>query len=229
MKICLFSDIHGNKHAFEAALPLILEKKADYNIFLGDICGYYFETIAVWRTLREMPDLIALIGNHDAFFLQFATQGFVPDAYTERYGPALKMLLAHDPVELSVFLDWLEGLSHFHHDPCGRFSCFHGGPNQAALEYIYPDTPLPEAAVPFVFMGHTHCPMAKAGDRSVFCNPGALGQPRHGSKASFAVVEIDEDAWQWNLHPINFDQEALISSLASFEPLPQYLTDILRK
>ena len=39
MKICLFSDIHGNRYAFTVALPQIKKICADINIFLGDIAG----------------------------------------------------------------------------------------------------------------------------------------------------------------------------------------------
>lgn len=229
MKICLLSDIHGNNHSFKAALPLMRNHNAKYTIFLGDICGYYFETIEIWRCLSNIPGLIALSGNHDALFLQFAAQGFVPAAYTEKYGPALSILLEHDPNELQLFLTWLKGLRHFYHDPAGRFSCFHGGPSAPATEYVYPDTPLPDSTVPFVFMGHTHCPMLRQGEGTIFCNPGSLGQPRHGSQASFAIMDLDNSRWQWDVYTVEFDREALIASIASRGALPHYLIDILRR
>lgn len=43
MKICVFSDIHGNGPAFRVAYEMIMSEKADINIFLGDLCGYYFD------------------------------------------------------------------------------------------------------------------------------------------------------------------------------------------
>lgn len=229
MKICLFSDIHGNKIAFDAAVPQMIGTGADLIIFLGDICGYYFEAIKIWRRLRCIPNLIALAGNHDALFLQFVEQGFVPESYTKKYGPALAMLLRNNPDELEPFLNWLRGLRHSYYDPDGLYACFHGGPGEPATEYIYPDTTLPTIDAPFVFMGHTHCPMVRTDGRTIFCNPGSLGQPRHGSSASFAVMEFDDSNWHWDVRKVDFDREALIASFAVYGALPHYLIDILRR
>ena len=229
MRMILISDIHGNKFAFDAALKQMSKIEADYTIFLGDICGYYFDAIDVWRCLQRIPNLIALAGNHDALFLQFVEQGFVPNSYTEKYGPALNMLLKHDPAELDAFLNWLRGLYHFYFDADAQFACFHGGPNAPAIEYIYPDTDLPLIAIPFVFMGHTHCPMIRTNGETIFCNPGSLGQPRHGSFSSFAVMEFDSFGWDCSIHSVVYDREALIASFPPFEALPHYLIDILRR
>ena len=43
MRICVFADIHGNGPAFRIAYDMILSEKAAINIFLGDLCGYYFD------------------------------------------------------------------------------------------------------------------------------------------------------------------------------------------
>ncbi|MFA5093278.1 MAG: metallophosphoesterase, partial [Candidatus Omnitrophota bacterium] len=72
MKLCVFSDIHGNLPAFEAAYPLIINESADVNLFLGDLCGYYFDEVSVWQRLRDVPRLVALRGNHDEMFLRAA-------------------------------------------------------------------------------------------------------------------------------------------------------------
>ena len=229
MKLCVFSDIHGNSSAFEAALPIILAEKADYNIFLGDICGYYFDTLRAWKLLQTIPNLIALAGNHDALFLSYAEQRSVPDAYTEQYGPSMNVLLTQPAEELSGFTQWMRGLSHSYHHADGSFSCFHGGPNQPATEYVYPDSPLPEVSSPVVFMGHTHCPMFRKTEATFFCNPGSVGQPRHGSFPSFAVVDTAREDFQFRIHRIPFDKDGFIGSLAPFAPYPKYLTDILRK
>ena len=49
MKICLFSDIHGNGPAFEAAYTKLMGEQADLNIFLGDLCGYYFDELEILK------------------------------------------------------------------------------------------------------------------------------------------------------------------------------------
>jgi predicted phosphodiesterase len=68
MRICLFSDIHGNGPAVRAAHPMIMSEKADVHVFLGDLCGYYFDQNEIFILLQSIPNLVALKGNHDQFF-----------------------------------------------------------------------------------------------------------------------------------------------------------------
>jgi predicted phosphodiesterase len=56
MKIAVFSDIHANFSAFEAALSLLEDQPVDGYIFLGDLIGYLThprETIARFLALQE--------------------------------------------------------------------------------------------------------------------------------------------------------------------------------
>jgi len=42
MKICIFSDIHGNQYALKAFMREISNYDIDQFIFCGDIFGYYY-------------------------------------------------------------------------------------------------------------------------------------------------------------------------------------------
>jgi diadenosine tetraphosphatase ApaH/serine/threonine PP2A family protein phosphatase len=68
MLIALFSDIHGNREAFEACLDHARRMRAEQFIFLGDYVGYGadpgFIVDAVERLVAE--GAVALLGNHDA-------------------------------------------------------------------------------------------------------------------------------------------------------------------
>src|ERR1700679_390114 len=104
MKICIFGDIHGNFSAFEAALPQIRGEGADLNICLGDICGYYFDEDRIIDSLRQLPSLVVLRGNHDDLFLKVARgDDSLKDSYSERYGPALELFLKKGRSDI---VDW---------------------------------------------------------------------------------------------------------------------------
>ena len=60
MRICLFGDIHGNGPAFRIACKAIVAESADLNIFLGDLCGYYYDQLDIFDMLREIPNLGAI-------------------------------------------------------------------------------------------------------------------------------------------------------------------------
>lgn len=229
MKICLFADIHGNRHAFSEAFPLLKKECADINIFLGDICGYYFEPLPIWGELLSLPNLLAVLGNHDDFLLQCLDNGSVPESYMQKYGPALDILMQGESPEKKEFIQWLRRLKPHYADPGGLFSCCHGAPANALSGYLYPDSPLPDMKENFLFTGHTHYPMQRCNGRAICCNPGSLGQPRQGGNPSYATVEIDGRHFKWRLHQFAYDKDSLLASLRVLPNIPPYLSEILRR
>src|SRR3979411_1555323 len=64
MKIAIVSDIHGNRHAFEAVLDAIEETDCTELWCLGDLVGYGAEPDACVELARRHA-AICLAGNHD--------------------------------------------------------------------------------------------------------------------------------------------------------------------
>jgi len=64
----LFTDIHGNREAFEACLAHAGQHPIDRYVFLGDYVGYGADPGFVVDTVRDFVarGAIALIGNHDS-------------------------------------------------------------------------------------------------------------------------------------------------------------------
>jgi diadenosine tetraphosphatase ApaH/serine/threonine PP2A family protein phosphatase len=65
--IALFSDIHGNREAFEACLADASRRAIGRYVFLGDYVGYGADPCFAVDTVREFVErgAIALVGNHD--------------------------------------------------------------------------------------------------------------------------------------------------------------------
>src|SRR3954465_12804717 len=64
MQVAILSDIHGNRHAFEAVLSDAEDAGADKMWCLGDLVGYGAEPDACVQLARRHA-AICLAGNHD--------------------------------------------------------------------------------------------------------------------------------------------------------------------
>src|SRR5438445_9541445 len=64
MKVAVISDIHGNRHAFEAVLEAIAASDASELWCLGDLVGYGAEPDACVALASEHA-AVCLAGNHD--------------------------------------------------------------------------------------------------------------------------------------------------------------------
>ena len=69
MKICVFSDVHGNSIAWQNMYRK--EKDSvDKFLFLGDIYGYFYDQAAIIKDFMENDNIIAIKGNHDEYYIK---------------------------------------------------------------------------------------------------------------------------------------------------------------
>src|SRR5512139_1594557 len=79
MPILIISDIHANLTALEAVLSEAGELEATW--CLGDLIGYGPDPNQCIQRIRELPNLLCLIGNHDAAALDLIdVSSFNPEA-----------------------------------------------------------------------------------------------------------------------------------------------------
>ena len=209
MKLCVFSDVHGNADVFHNALPLMINEKADAYVCLGDSCGYYFGLETVYQMLNEIPGLIVLKGNHEQMFDE-ACKGNqeARQIYLKRYGPSLEKFLEKKNEEI---ISWISQLPVQYEILSEGAAFFHGSPRKPVEEYIYPDTDLScFSQLPYrlVCLGHTHHRMVRHQGNTLFVNPGSLGQPRDGHWPSYAM--IDTKTLQVVFKDIHFDVRAFM-------------------
>lgn len=226
MRICVFSDIHGNKAAFDAVWNSMRQEDVSAYLFLGDLCGYYPEAYAAYQVMREIPNLFAVIGNHDRMFLDiFDGNLALRKEYRERYGLAMECLLSEASQDVAT---WLRMLPPMVSLADGTVLGVHGSPGQPLDGYVYPDMeklPLPSADFHFVLMGHTHYKMYRQQDGVVFSNPGSVGQPRDGGWPSYAL--FDTDTGGWDFREICYDRELTRRSVQRVGDVNLYLTQVL--
>lgn len=209
------------------ALPLLLEEKADIYLFLGDVCGYYFDVIECIDILREIPGLLSIRGNHDDIFLHALESMSAPSEYGETYGPSLDTCIKQDKSEhdkISKFLDAC--LTCYTNGKTGIFAehiC-----TAATNGYLYPDSQLPDkSAYAFNIFGHTHYPMLRHGNGAWFLNPGSIGQPRDGAGPSY--LTLIPSSGKIVLRRFLYDTAPLLLDMQKMRGVPTYLIDVIRR
>lgn len=217
MRILVISDIHANLTALEAVIADAGEIDAAW--CLGDLIGYGPDPNECVERIQELPDLICLIGNHDAAALgQIDIQSFNQEA-------RLAVQWTQE-VLTPANLDFLRALPE--QRVINSVTLVHGSPRQPIWEYLldartatknfdYFDTP-------YCFVGHSHLPVLyqlkedfpiaklmvpKPGESielepRAILNPGSVGQPRdHNPKASYAI--FDSKVLRWDYRRTMYD------------------------
>ncbi len=217
MHVLIISDIHANLTALEAVLQDA--NGVDATWCLGDIVGYGPDPNECVARIRGLPNLVCLLGNHDA-----AALGKIDiDAFNVEAKASVMWMQSTLTDESRAFLrDLPEKVIH------ENVTLAHGSPHNPVWEYIldlrvaqlnfsYFDTP-------YCFVGHTHLPVIYRMNSDMaavrmmvpvageildlkprgLLNPGSVGQPRdRDPRASYAIYDTDTARWEY--HRIAYD------------------------
>ncbi|HEV3000190.1 MAG TPA: metallophosphoesterase family protein [Solirubrobacteraceae bacterium] len=213
MRVAVVSDIHANRHAFEAVLADVDAADVDEVWCLGDLVGYGGEPDACVELARQHA-AICLAGNHD-----LAVTGDLSIEDFSR-GAAISARWTRRTIaeENLVFLRGLE--------PAGEDSgigLYHASPRDPVWEYVL-TVPLAERCLDAApqrvsLIGHSHVALAfgraeagsetiaapaRGGDRADLAegewllNPGSVGQPRDGDpRAAWLLLDTAAPRAEW--------------------------------
>jgi putative phosphoesterase len=215
MRVGIFSDIHGNRHALDAVLAGLEREAADATYCLGDLVGYgaFPNEVTERVSAGRFP---TVMGNYDDGV------GFDRDqcgcAYKEERDRALgdRSLAWTKERTTAPNKTILRGLhSEIRFEADGqRILLVHGSPRKMN-EYLFEDRPvssferLAESSnADIIVFGHTHRPYTKHVNGVWFVNAGSVGKPKDGDwracylllepaaahPAQFVRVEYDIDA-----------------------------------
>jgi predicted phosphodiesterase len=218
MKIAVVSDIHGNRHAFEAVLDAIAEGDCEELWCLGDVVGYGADPIACVELARRHA-AICLAGNHD-----LGVTGALPLHQFSR-GAALAATWTRETIDQPTAA-FLESLSPVNLDE--DVGLFHASPRDPVWEYVL--SPLQAELCLDIqqhricLIGHSHVALsfsrmegfpASGETRSDgdlleltqgewLLNPGSVGQPRDGDPRA-AWLELDTGNWSAIYRRVEYD------------------------
>lgn len=206
MKIGIFSDIHGNYEAFKKMLSTEYGN-VDRFVFAGDILGYFYEQSQIIFDMMKVPDLLAVKGNHDKYYLSQTDKGKLIDKYGSSYTSVLP----------SEQMDFLKSLPDFIEITMQgkRIGIFHGGPDDYTEQRIYPDSDMDfgtwQEKYDIVILGHTHYRLKKQVENMLIINPGSLGQPRDGEGFGYCILDLDDNSCHFKT--VEVDVNALLAKV----------------
>ena len=213
MKICFFSDIHGNLLALKGFMEQTVKQDIDKYIFGGDVFGYYYHADEIIDIFRKR-EITCLLGNHDKMFLDLA-DGKVQEAeLIAKYGNSYSGIIGQVKEENISYLRTLPLFYELKQDNI-RMAFFHGGPQEYLNMRIYPDTEILDKnyfdKYDYVFVGHTHHKMERRIGNCMVINPGSLGQQRDGKGCSYLV--FDTKTKEIQRFTVEYSKEELVKEI----------------
>ena len=239
MRIAVISDVHGNRHAFEAVLEAIGATECQELWCLGDLVGYGADPDACVDLAREHA-AVCLAGNHDLG----VTGGIALEQFSR--GAALAATWTQRTITPETRA-YLEGLSPSNLEEA--VGLFHASPRDPIWEYVL--SPL-QAELCFDVMasrialiGHSHVALSfsrypgqaatgetRPGGTEIalmagewLINPGSVGQPRDGDPRA-AWLELDLDAERARYHRVEYDIAGAMAAIRAAK-LPDSLAERL--
>lgn len=208
MIIAVLSDIHGNIMALWSVLNKIFaNKKIEGVVILGDLIDYGPNSSEVIRELHHIniPIICNIWGNHEHAIMENVYDRFssMRGQNSARYTKKQLTGEALSYIENEMSKD---GKAEFF---INQKKCLavHGSLKDSYWFSIYPDSDLEGyQEFDFVFSGHSHEPhcfekyyqVENANTRNrkktIFINPGSVGQPRNlNNRAQYAVVDTETE------------------------------------
>jgi predicted phosphodiesterase len=206
MKVAVISDIHANRHAFEATLEAIADSSAAEVWCLGDLVGYGAEPDACVALARRHA-AVCLAGNHDLA----VTGDIALDEFSRGASLAAQWTREVISPENLAFLRTLSPQGEE-----GSVGLYHASPRDPVWEYVV-SALLAELCMDaqprrVCLIGHSHVALAfvrregelttgepqrdgaelELRDGEWLLNPGSVGQPRDGDpRAGWLLLDTD--------------------------------------
>jgi predicted phosphodiesterase len=218
MRVAIVSDIHGNRHAFEAVLDAIDGSGCQELWCLGDLVGYGADPDACVSLARENSAL-CLAGNHD-----LGVRGSLPlEEFSRGAALAASWTREHITPETLAYLERLEPAN-----VDEEVALYHASPRDPVWEYVLSplqaELCLDVQAHRVSLIGHSHVALSfsrfpgapatgqtRAADEEVdlqqgewLINPGSVGQPRDGDPRA-AWLQLDTGAWGAVYRRVEYD------------------------
>lgn len=223
-KFVVLSDIHANLSALKAVIQDFKEKyRPDGVIILGDLVNYGMrpnEVISEVKLLSlEFPVICNLHGNHERALVDSEQ---LPRFSSERGRAVLeytKGVLTSDSLEYIHDRMEAKGYSELLIHGCSIL-CVHGSLRDVYWGKLSSESMKEEgyAKYDYVFSGHTHIPHhveifypgglseLRGKKRTVFLNPGSVGQPRNQNPCA-QYLYWDMEAGLFHYNSVKYDIE----------------------
>jgi putative phosphoesterase len=235
MRLAIFSDIHGNRHALEAVWADLEAQHPQAVYCLGDLVGYgaYPNEVVDFLRARGIP---TIMGNYDeGVGFDLDDCGCAYRGADERARGDVSRLWSqqHTRADNKLFLQGLP--MHFRlEETKPTLLLVHGSPRKIN-EYLFEDRPAATferlaalAGTDVIAFGHTHKPYQKRVGKALFVNVGSVGKPHDGDpRACYAVVDLGRETLV-EFRRVPYDVAAAAEAVRD-GGLPSAFADILER
>lgn len=232
MRILILSDIHGNMEALENVLKTSEKYDVSALLLLGDVIDYGPHSNEVIERLKrvEIPILCNILGNHEYAIINDAYDRFSSDRgrasarFTRNSLNGSSWAYMENAMSQSGKAEFVVGGK--------KCLAIHGSLDDEYWKAIRPGDDLADYKdYDYVFSGHSHFPhyfeeyykvdnpMTRNKKKTVFINPGSVGQPRNISPlAQFCVwnTETEEVTMAHVPYDIKKEQKAFSKEIDEF-------------
>ncbi len=204
VRIAVFSDIHANLTALNAVLKDCRGKYGDVKfIHLGDCVDYGMRPNETIAELKKIPFIVNIKGNHERAILGFEDERFSSPRGKEANNYTKSIL---NDVSRNYINSMSDGYKELELD--GKHILFiHGDLNDIYWGKMKDDEIIKEyyQKYDFVISGHTHVSSLKTiinqdkTHKTIFVNPGSVGQPRNlNPNAQYCVIDFETASVDFN-------------------------------
>ena len=218
--VAMFSDIHGNYHAFKACYEDAIKHGAEQFVFLGDYisdCADPRKTMDLVYEIRELFSTVCLRGNRERYMLE-CEQGISSFSRGSKTG---SLLYTYDNLRQQDF-DFFKGLKIYDtikingvvfeitHAAKDDDRCYFEG-DGTKIEGIFS-----EMKAAYLLTGHSHRQYIRTHNGKTILNPGSVGIPQGGNRwPSYALLQVEDGDVSIQLRQVPYDITAVIH--AQFE------------
>lgn len=221
-RIAVITDVHANLPALRAALEAIRGEGCDHIYHTGDSIGLGPFPAETLDLLLDTPNLVGIMGNHDAYFaygLEAAFPDGIAPAQVEheewthaQIDPGLRSTVLAWPYTLEAEFDGVPVLfTHYARDPQappGQFLPMVKSPTPDSLDELFAGV-----SASLVFHGHNH-PFTDLAGRARYINPGSLGCFSLPI-ARYAVIQFQAGQYTVEYRQIPYDDHDLYQAFES--------------
>lgn len=248
MNAAILADIHGNSIALKKVLEDVQSTGGvDAYWFLGDYAAIGHDPIGVVEQISRLSNARYIRGNTD----RYVCTGELPwPQFTDmEKDPALAPLHINivrsfswttGAISAAGWLSWFKKLPldlRFTLPDTSRILAVHATPGTDDGTGIDPNISdgeilrlLADVDADLVLVGHTHLPLDRTVGNIRVVNPGSISNPFPPDlRASYAILEADENGYEISIRRVDYDREAVIKAVQEVNhPASQYITRFMR-
>lgn len=223
-RIAIFSDVHGNVHAFQAMYQDAIQQGIDESWFVGDLLMPGPGISSIWQIFKKLQPTVIVRGNWDDLTVRGARGQMDLDRPSHVYFARLAQYIGErvDPAVIDEIASW--PLHQAKKVGALTFGISHNLPDLDMGQALFPtndssnfDQLFADDKIDVAVYAHVHHELLRyASDERKVLNPGSVGEPFNGwdrlqkdTRAHYLIMDVDDlGIAGLNFRHVAYDREA---------------------